>query len=131
MRSSIPKVADFEDFGVDSTSLITLRGPSPHVSDNDAMRIAVIDMLQDGPAMVTVTAAGSFSWYSGGVFVSPDDQNLDHQVTIVGYSAATDSVPEHFILKNSWGTGWGEGGYMRVAPGSALMYYKLEQKRFS
>jgi C1A family cysteine protease len=30
---------------------------------------------------------------------------------IVGYNDAE----QYFIVKNSWGTGWGEAGYFRIA----------------
>ena len=35
----------------------------------------------------------------------------NHCVLIVGY----DDVNQCFIVKNSWGTGWGEAGYFRIA----------------
>jgi Papain family cysteine protease len=38
-----------------------------------------------------------------------------HCVTIVGY----DDADKCWIAKNSWGTGWGEDGYFRIAYGSA------------
>jgi len=34
-----------------------------------------------------------------------------HAVLVVGY----DDVNECFIVKNSWGTGWGEAGYFKIA----------------
>ena len=38
---------------------------------------------------------------------------FDHATLVVGYG--TDAYGEHWIMKNSWGTSWGEDGYMRVA----------------
>ena len=37
-----------------------------------------------------------------------------HAVAIVGY----DDNVEHYIIRNSWGEGWGEGGYFRILRGS-------------
>ena len=40
--------------------------------------------------------------------------DLDHTVLLIGYGEdSTDGTP-YFIVKNSWGTGWGEEGYMRI-----------------
>mmetsp|Transcript_11832 Transcript_11832/g.16775 ORF Transcript_11832/g.16775 Transcript_11832/m.16775 type:complete len:453 (-) Transcript_11832:80-1438(-) len=38
---------------------------------------------------------------------------IDHAILLVGYNDDADTP--YWVLKNSWGTGWGEGGYFRVA----------------
>ena len=54
-----------------------------------------------------------FQQYSTGIFDSTScGTNLDHAVTLVGYGS---SPQPYFILRNSWGTSWGEQGYMRIA----------------
>ncbi|XBI57971.1 hypothetical protein VPH35_039269 [Triticum aestivum] len=43
--------------------------------------------------------------------------NLNHFVTVVGYG--TDGGgQEYWLVKNQWGTTWGEGGYMRLTRGN-------------
>uniref|UniRef100_A0A0E0E0C6 Cathepsin propeptide inhibitor domain-containing protein n=1 Tax=Oryza meridionalis TaxID=40149 RepID=A0A0E0E0C6_9ORYZ len=38
----------------------------------------------------------------------------NHAVAVVGYGTASDGT-RYWLLKNSWGTDWGENGYMRIA----------------
>ena len=50
-----------------------------------------------------------------------DPADLNHAVLVVGYgveaaSASASDVP-YWIVKNSWGTEWGEDGYYRVVRG--------------
>jgi len=39
--------------------------------------------------------------------------NLDHAITAVGYG--NDGSQKYFIIRNSWGGNWGEGGYINIA----------------
>jgi cathepsin L len=51
-----------------------------------------------------------FQSYTGGI-IGPNSgcgTNLDHAVLLVGYDATS------WIVKNSWGASWGEGGYVRL-----------------
>lgn len=58
----------------------------------------------------------SFQFYSSGIYYEPNcnSSETNHAMLAVGYG--TDSRGEdYYILKNSWGKDWGEGGYMRIA----------------
>ena len=76
----------------------------------DQMKAAVVQQ----PVSVSIEADRSvFQQYTSGVFTSSAcGTNTDHATLVVGYG--TDAYGEHWIMKNSWGTGWGEAGYMRV-----------------
>jgi len=68
-----------------------------------------------GPLSICVDAE-PWQDYTGGVLMASDcDTTLDHCVQLVGYDM-TQSTP-FWIVRNSWGTDWGESGYIRLQYG--------------
>lgn len=64
--------------------------------------------------------------YKGGIMyrdaASCDPKLADHAILVVGYGVETDShtgqqMP-YWLIKNSWGTEWGEDGYLRIYRGT-------------
>ncbi|EAY06906.1 Clan CA, family C1, cathepsin L-like cysteine peptidase [Trichomonas vaginalis G3] len=56
----------------------------------------------------------SFQLYTSGIYDEPSCSawNLDHAVGLVGYG--TEGSKNYWIVRNSWGTSWGEQGYIRM-----------------
>eukprot|EP00358_Blepharisma_japonicum_P004868 CAMPEP_0202942912 /NCGR_PEP_ID=MMETSP1395-20130829/3137_1 /ASSEMBLY_ACC=CAM_ASM_000871 /TAXON_ID=5961 /ORGANISM="Blepharisma japonicum, Strain Stock R1072" /LENGTH=245 /DNA_ID=CAMNT_0049639679 /DNA_START=325 /DNA_END=1062 /DNA_ORIENTATION=- len=74
---------------------------------------ALMAALAIGPVSVAVQAdQAAFQFYSTGVIDSGCGTNLDHGVLAVGFNTTT-TIP-FYIVKNSWGSGWGDGGYIRI-----------------
>ena len=77
----------------------------------DALKAAI----EAGPTSVTVEAdTYVFQGYTGGILNSAAcGTNLDHAITAVGWG--TSGTQDYYIVRNSWGTGWGQSGYINIA----------------
>jgi MYXO-CTERM domain-containing protein len=107
--------------GLDHPYMLTAWHSIPS-GDRAAMKAAI---YQYGVIGVTVNACGSQIGYTGGVYDSTECNygQTNHIVALVGWD---DTVTHSqgtgiWIMRNSWGDGWGEGGYMRIAYGVAMI----------
>mmetsp|Transcript_6458 Transcript_6458/g.4583 ORF Transcript_6458/g.4583 Transcript_6458/m.4583 type:complete len:97 (-) Transcript_6458:121-411(-) len=73
------------------------------------------DALQQQPLSISIEADQNvFQYYSSGVLNSTAcGTSLDHAVLAVGYGV--ENGTEFWLVKNSWGTSWGEDGYVKFA----------------
>lgn len=67
---------------------------------------------QQGPVGVSV-AADNWSQYGTGIFDgAQNDFTVNHAVVLYGFK--TTGADRHYLVKNSWGTSWGEAGFIRL-----------------
>jgi C1A family cysteine protease len=59
----------------------------------------------------------AFQFYASGVVTGNCGQSLDHAVLAVGYG--TENGLNYWLIKNTWGTSWGEAGYVKILKSSA------------
>jgi C1A family cysteine protease len=104
-------------------------GGLPHVKVKQCFDVPANNerMLQyavtQQPIAVAIEAdKPGFQFYSSGIY---DDTtcgtSLDHGVLAVGYGRERvgDDVKEYWIVKNSWGATWGDGGFIKIARDSS------------
>lgn len=48
------------------------------------------------------------------------DECCDHNIVVTGWSS-TDAGAPYWIVRNSWGTWWGEGGWFRIVMGVNML----------
>lgn len=78
---------------------------------------ALVSAVAQTPVSIGIDAEDDFVAYESGIFTSSTctSTDINHGVTVVGYDSLNGT--DYYIIKNSWGTNWGEQGYIRMARG--------------
>ena len=78
---------------------------------------AMMTALSQQPVSIAIEAdQKDFQLYKSGVFTGSCGTNLDHGVLAVGYGTSEDGT-DFYKVKNSWGTTWGDVGYILLGRG--------------
>lgn len=72
---------------------------------------AIKEALQKGPVLASMDVYEDFMYYGGGIYshVTGSYQG-GHAISIIGYN----DQEQYWVVKNSWGTSWGESGFFRI-----------------
>jgi len=83
-------------------------------------------LVEGGPLSVSFEVYNDFMMYKSGVYHHTGllksgnfepFEITNHAVTLVGYGHDSELGEDYWTIKNSWGNGWGEGGYFRIRRG--------------
>jgi len=78
---------------------------------------AMMSALALQPVAIAIEAdQASFQLFTSGVLTSACGVNLDHGVLATGYGTLNGA--DYYRVKNSWGSGWGDKGYINLGRGS-------------
>ena len=69
------------------------------------------EIYQRGPIACGIDATPIEDYVSG--IVNSSASNINHIISVVGWDV-DESNTEYWIVRNSWGTYWGEKGWFRV-----------------
>ncbi len=86
-----------------------------YVSSNPTTDQIKSASLQYGPISVVVN--GNFGSYGSGIYNRCGSTGTNHMVTIEGWvddPKYASNGGGYWIMRNSWGSSWGENGYMRI-----------------
>ncbi|KAM0928699.1 hypothetical protein ACQ4PT_002642 [Festuca glaucescens] len=94
-----------------SSSVATIKSYEDVPANNEGALMAAV---AHQPVSVAVDGGDmTFQFYKGGVMTGSCGTNLDHGIAAIGYGATSDGT-KYWLLKNSWGTTWGENGFLRM-----------------
>lgn len=73
--------------------------------------------LREYPLGVAFGVANEFYYYFSGVYTGECEAGVNHGMVAVGFGYDDEEGLDYAIVRNSWGTNWGEDGYIRVQLG--------------
>lgn len=88
-----------------------------HVDVSSSSDKIMMEAIAQQPVSVAIEAdQRDLQLYKSGVFTGSCGTDLDHGVLVVGYGSLNGE--DYYKVKNSWGTSWGQGGYILLGRGS-------------
>eukprot|EP01135_Chromosphaera_perkinsii_P011370 Nk52_evm15s2391 gene=Nk52_evmTU15s2391 len=84
------------------------------------------EIFARGPIVCGVAVTDELEKYQGGIFHDKTGaQEISHDIEVAGFGETEDGV-KYWIVRNSWGTAWGEKGWFRIIRGINNMAIESE-----
>jgi len=76
------------------------------------------ELFARGPIACTIAVTAELEAYTGGIFKDGSGaKGLDHEIEVAGWGVDSTTNTKYWIVRNSWGTYWGEHGWVRIVKG--------------
>jgi len=140
-EDSYPYKAVDQKCSFDSSKIVaSVQYGSYNVSSGDEQGLQE-SLFTHGPVSVAFEVTDDFMDYDAGVYVGQtchkDTAHVNHAVLAVGFGHDKAKNIDYWIVKNSWGTTWGEEGYFRIQRGTNMCgiavcasYPQMRQPKF-
>lgn len=76
---------------------------------------SIKNAIMEFGSLAVAVDADEWSYYGTGVFKARRVGKVNHAVNLVGWGYDDDKKAEYWVIRNSWGSDWGENGYIRIA----------------
>jgi len=75
------------------------------------------EIYQRGPIACSIAVPDALEDYTGGIYCDKTgDKQVVHAISIVGYGV--ENGQKYWLMRNSWGTHWGEQGFAKICRGT-------------
>eukprot|EP00741_Cyanophora_paradoxa_P024034 tig00021721_g23209.t1 len=83
------------------------------------------EILANGPIICGMECTDNFEYnYAGGVYAEKTEwsvEDYDHDVAVSGWGVDEKTGEEYWLIRNTWGTFWGEDGWFKLKMGADNM----------
>nr|AFP73333.1 cysteine protease [Solanum peruvianum] len=115
-NGGISRESDYEYLGEQYTCRSQEKTAAVQISSYKVVPEGETSLLQavtKQPVSIGIAASQDLQFYAGGTYDGSCADRINHAVTAIGYGT-DEKGQKYWLLKNSWGTSWGENGFMKI-----------------